>query len=91
MAASVSMRVVSWNNVRAAGQRVLALLAMVAYHVDLAMSLGELAVLHRGVDAGDDGRLARLAGFKQFHHAQQTAGDVFGLGVSYAPTNPARS
>ena len=32
------------------------------------------------VDLGDDGRLARLARFEQFHHARQTAGDVLGLG-----------
>ena len=67
-------------DVNAARQRVFALLAGIAHHVDLALSLGHFAVLHRAVDFGHDGRLARLAGFEQFHHARQTAGDVLGLG-----------
>ena len=53
--------------------------AVVAHHVDLALALADFAVLHRAVDLGDDGRLARLARFEQFHHARQTAGDVLGL------------
>ena len=30
----------------------------------------------RAVDLGDDGRILRLAGFEDFRHARQTAGDV---------------
>ncbi len=67
-------------DVDAARQRVLALLAIVAHHVDLALALGDFAVLHHAVDLRDDGRLARLARFEQLHHARQTAGDVLGLG-----------
>ena len=47
---------------------------------DLALALADFAVLHGAVDLRDDGRLARLARFEQFHHARQTAGDVLGLG-----------
>ena len=36
--------------------------------------------LHDAVDFRDDRGFARLAGFEQFHHARQTAGDVLGLG-----------
>ncbi len=67
-------------DVHAARQRVFALLAVVADDVDLALPLGDFAVLHGAVDLRDDGRLARLARFEQFHHARQTAGDVLGLG-----------
>ena len=31
------------------------------------------------IDFGEHGRFTRLARFEQFHHARQTAGDVFGL------------
>ena len=67
-------------DVHAARQGVFALLAVVAHHEDLALALGDLAVLHHAVDLRDDGRLARLARFEQLHHARQTAGDVLGLG-----------
>ena len=67
-------------DVDAARQRVFALLAVVADHEDLALPLAHFAVLHSAVDLRDDGRLARLARFEQFHHARQTAGDVLGLG-----------
>ena len=67
-------------DVHAARQRIFALLAVVAHHVDLALPLGHLAVLHGAVDLGDDRGFARLARFKQLHHARQTAGDVLGLG-----------
>ena len=67
-------------DVDAARQRVFALLAVVADDVDLALTLGDFAVLHDAVDLRDDGRLARLARFEQFDHARQTAGDVLGLG-----------
>ena len=64
----------------AAGQRIFALFAIVADDENLALALGDFAVLHGAVDLRDDGRLARLARFEQFHHARQTAGDVLGLG-----------
>ena len=67
-------------DVDAARQRVFALLAIVADDVDLALALGDFAVLHDAVDLGDDGRFARLARFEQLDHARQTAGDVLGLG-----------
>ena len=67
-------------DVHAARQRVFALLAVVAYHVDLALALGDFAVLDRAVDFGDHRRLARLARLEQLDYARQTAGDVFGLG-----------
>ena len=34
----------------------------------------------RAVDLGDDGRILRLAGFEDFRHAGQTAGDVLRAG-----------
>ena len=64
----------------AARQRVFLLLAIVADDIDLAHALADLAVLHDAVDLGDHGGFARLAGFEQFHHTRQTAGDVLGLG-----------
>src|ERR1035437_1746366 len=64
----------------AAGQRVYALFAVIAYDGDLAQALADFAVFHRAVDLRHDGRLARLARFEQLHHARQTAGDVLGLG-----------
>ena len=67
-------------DVDAARQRVFALLAVVAGHVDLALALADFAVLHHAVDFRDDGRLTRLARFEQLDHARQTAGDVLGLG-----------
>src|ERR1035437_7786986 len=67
-------------DVDAARQRILALLAVVAGHIDLALSLRHFAVLHDAVNFRDDGRLTRLARFEQLGHARQTAGDVLGLG-----------
>ena len=67
-------------DVDAAGQRVFLLVAVVGDDVDLALALGDFAVLHDAVDLGDHGRFARLAGFEQFDDARQTAGDVLGLG-----------
>src|ERR1017187_10317834 len=67
-------------DVHAAGQGILALFPFVALDIDFALALGNFAVLHDAVDLRDDGRLARLARFEQFHHARQTAGDVLRLG-----------
>ena len=67
-------------DVGAARQLVLALLAVVARHEDLAVLLGDVAVLHDAVDLGDDGRLLRTARLEQLDHARQTARDVLGLG-----------
>src|ERR1035438_4037684 len=64
----------------AAGQRVYAFFAVIAYDGDLAQALADFAVFDRAVDLRHDGRLARLARFEQLHHARQTAGDVLGLG-----------
>ena len=66
-------------DVNAARHRVFLLGAVVGDHVDFALALGHFAELDRAIDFADDGGLMRLAGFEQFHHARQTAGDVFGL------------
>ncbi len=65
-------------DVNAARHRVFLLVAVVGRDVDLALSLGHFAEANHTVDLADDGRLARLARFEQFHHARQTAGDVLG-------------
>ena len=67
-------------DMNAARHRVFTLAAVVGHHVDLALALADFAELDRAVDFADDGRFARLAGFEQFDHARQTAGDVLGLG-----------
>ena len=54
--------------------------AVVAGHVDLAVLLGDVAVLHDAVDLGDDRRLLRTPRLEQLDHARQTARDVLGLG-----------
>ena len=54
--------------------------AIFALDVDLALALGDFAVLHDAVDFADDRGIARLARFEQFDDARQTAGDVLGLG-----------
>ena len=46
----------------------------------LRMPLATSPYFTDAVDLGDDRRFARLAGFEQFDHARQTAGDVLGLG-----------
>src|SRR5262249_49274877 len=66
-------------DVHTAGQRVLALFAIFAFDEDLALALGDFAVLHRAVDLRHDGRLPRLARFEQLDNSRQTAGDVLGL------------
>ena len=67
-------------DVRTAGHRVLALIAVVGGDVDFALALGDFAEANHAVNLADDGRLTRLARFEQFHHARQTAGDVLGTG-----------
>ena len=64
----------------AARELVLALLAVVAGHEDLAVLLGHVAVLHDAVDLGDDRRLLGPPRLEQLDHARQTARDVLGLG-----------
>ncbi len=65
-------------DVNAARYRVFLLVAVVGRDVDLALTLGNFAEADHTIDLADDGRLARLAGFEQFDHARQTAGDVLG-------------
>ena len=65
-------------HVNAARHRVFLLVAVVGRDVDLALALGHFAKANHAIDLADDGRLARLARFKQFHYARQTAGDVLG-------------
>ncbi len=67
-------------DVHAARNGIFLLRAVIGCHVDFALSLGHLAEAHHAIDFADDGGLARLAGFEQFHHARQTARDVLGLG-----------
>jgi hypothetical protein len=66
----------------AAGQRVFALLAIVANDVNLALALGDFAVADHAVDLGHDRAFTRLARFEEFDDTRQTAGDVPGLGGS---------
>ena len=55
-------------------------LAILALDVDLALALGDFAVLHDAVDFADDRGVAGLARFEEFDDARETAGDVLGLG-----------
>ena len=54
--------------------------AFVGLDDDAAHALDHRAVMHRAVDLGDDGLIARVAGFEELDDARQTAGDVLGLG-----------
>ena len=68
-------------HVHAARQRVLPRLgAVVGDDDDLALPLGDAALLDDAVDFRDDGRVARLARLEELHHARQAAGDVLRLG-----------
>ncbi len=55
-------------------------LAIVAFDVNLAHALGNIAVLDRAVDFADDSGVLGFAGLEEFDNARQTAGDVLGLG-----------
>jgi hypothetical protein len=66
------VRVVSWTvhetlnvPVHAMLHQVFLLLAAVRSHVDLALTFGHFAELHRAIDLADDRGFARLAGFEQ--------------------------
>src|ERR1019366_7133306 len=54
--------------------------AILAFDVDLAQALADLAVLHYSVDLADDCGVAGLAGFEQLDDAREPSGDVLGLG-----------
>ena len=54
--------------------------AFVGLDDDAAHALDHRAVMHRAVDLGDDGLIARVTGFEQLDDARQTAGDVLRLG-----------
>ena len=67
--------------VLAVGNQVLALDAAFAADDDRPLAAALFAQqLDRAVDLGDDGRFLRLAGFEDFGHAGQTAGDVLRAG-----------
>ena len=55
-------------------------LAIFAFDVDLAHTLGNFAVANSAIDFGNDGRILGLAGFEEFNNARETTGDVLGLG-----------
>src|SRR5579871_3976544 len=67
-------------DVHATRNRVFFLGAIVGDHIDLALSLRNLAELDRAIDFADDRGFMRLAGFEQLNHTRQTTSDVFGLG-----------
>ena len=53
---------------------------------DAALVLVVAAEADRAVDLGDDRVILRTAGFEQFGHPRQTAGDVLGLGAFHRDT-----
>src|SRR5436309_3515944 len=89
IAASVSTRVVSWND---AAEMKLSVesdavviprstgLAVVGANDDLPHALDEPTHFNPAIDLGDDRLLLRLARLEQLGHPRQTAGDVLGLG-----------
>src|SRR5260221_389980 len=91
MDASVSTRVVSWNDaaeMNESGESDAFVMPsssgrpcarLVGHDDDLPLPLDDAAVLDEAVDFRDDGRFARLARLEQLHHARQTARDVLGL------------
>ena len=52
------------------------LAGLVVLHDDAALGLVVLAEFHAAIDFGDDRVILRPAGFEQFGHTRQTAGDV---------------
>ncbi len=67
-------------DVDAARNGVFFLRAVVGDHIHFALALGDFAELDRAINFADDRGFVRLAGFEQFDHARQTAGDVLRLG-----------
>src|SRR5262249_30207745 len=55
-------------------------LAVLAFDVDLAHALGDIAVADGAVNFADDGGVLGLAGLEEFDDARETTGDVLGLG-----------
>src|SRR5216683_2793374 len=55
-------------------------LTILAFDVDFAHALGDIAIADAAVDFADDGRILGFAGFKELDNARETAGDVLGLG-----------
>src|SRR5439155_8518226 len=75
--------VVTFLNVdmHAAGDRVfLAGVAILAFGVDFAHALGDIAVAHADVAFADDGRILGLASLEELDNARETTGNVLGLG-----------
>src|SRR5438045_2767543 len=66
-------------DVHGAGNAVLVARALVGLDDDAAQALHDRAVMHRTVDLGDDGLLARVARFEQLDDARKTTGDVLRL------------
>src|SRR5207248_9247406 len=66
-------------DVHGARDAVLVASALVGLDDDAAQALDHRAVVHRAVDLGDDGLLARVARFEELDHAGETAGDVLRL------------
>src|SRR4029077_5530269 len=68
-------------DVHAARNRIfLGCLAVFAFHVDLAHTLGDFAVAHHAIDFADDRGILGLAGLEELHDARESSGDVLGLG-----------
>src|SRR6266436_6024986 len=68
-------------DVHAAGDGVfLGGLAILAFDVDFAHALGDIAIADDAVDFADDGGILGFAGLEKFDNARETAGDVLGLG-----------
>src|SRR5436305_1344819 len=85
IAASVSTRVVSWNDAAEMNDCVVRLafvmlrLALLRMHRDLALAALDLAEPHGAVDLGDRGRVLGPPGLEQLGHPRQAARDIAGL------------
>ena len=66
-------------DVRAARNVILTLFTIIADDDDFALAFRDRTQLHRAVDFRHDCGFGGPASLKQFDHARQTAGDVFGL------------